>query len=31
LGGPRSYDGMILELPAFGDGRQHVTASDILK
>ena len=31
LGGPRSYDGMVHELPAFGDGRQHVTASDILK
>jgi adenosylcobinamide-phosphate synthase len=31
LGGPRSYDGEVHELPAFGDGRQDVTASDILK
>lgn len=31
LGGPRSYDGVIHELPAFGDGRQNITASDILK
>jgi adenosylcobinamide-phosphate synthase len=31
LGGARSYDGIIHELPAFGDGRSNLTASDILK
>ena len=31
LGGARSYDGIIHELPSFGDGRPDLTASDILK
>jgi len=31
LGGPRSYGGTVHELPTFGDGRQDVTSSDILK
>jgi adenosylcobinamide-phosphate synthase len=31
LGGPRSYDGIEHDLPAFGDGRSDLTASDILK
>jgi adenosylcobinamide-phosphate synthase len=31
LGGPRSYDGIIHDLPAFGDGRTELVASDILK
>ena len=31
LGGPRSYGGVVHELPAFGDGRQEVSASDILR
>jgi adenosylcobinamide-phosphate synthase len=31
LGGPRSYGGIVHDLPAFGDGRSDLTASDILK
>ncbi len=31
LGGPRSYDGKVHDLPSFGDGRVDLTASDILK
>ena len=31
LGGPRVYDGEQHDLPAFGDGRPDLTASDILK
>jgi len=30
LGGPRSYDGEVHDLPSFGDGRIDLTASDIL-
>lgn len=29
LGGPRSYDGQVHDLPAFGDGRNALTAADI--
>ena len=29
LGGPRSYDGNLLDLPAFGDGRTDLGPSDI--
>jgi adenosylcobinamide-phosphate synthase len=29
LGGPRSYDGKVVDLPAFGDGRTDVGAKDI--
>jgi len=31
LGGTRSYDGIVHELPDFGEGRQDISASDILK
>ena len=31
LGGPRSYDGEVHDLPTFGDGRSDLTALDILK
>ena len=31
LGGPRSYDGELHDLPSFGDGRSELTALDILK
>ncbi len=31
LGGPRSYDGEMHDLPAFGDGRGELDAADILK
>jgi adenosylcobinamide-phosphate synthase len=31
LGGPRSYDGEVHDLPSFGDGRSDLTALDILK
>lgn len=31
LGGPRSYDGEIVDLPAFGDGKRDLVASDILR
>ena len=29
LGGPRTYDGKIHDLPAFGDGRTDLSAKDI--
>jgi len=29
LGGPRSYDGELVDLPAFGDGRAELGAGDI--
>ncbi len=31
LGGPRSYDGELVDLPAFGDGRAGLGPSDILR
>jgi adenosylcobinamide-phosphate synthase len=31
LGGPRSYDGKVHDLPAFGDGRTDLGAKDILR
>lgn len=31
LGGPRSYDGEVHDLPAFGDGRPDLVAADILR
>lgn len=31
LGGPRSYEGEVHDLPAFGDGRDDLKAGDILK
>lgn len=31
LGGPRRYDGELVELPAFGDGKRKLVASDILR
>ncbi len=31
LGGPRTYDGELHDLPAFGDGRADLGGSDILK
>jgi adenosylcobinamide-phosphate synthase len=31
LGGPRSYDGIVHDLPAFGDGRGDLGVHDILK
>lgn len=31
LGGPRSYDGKVHDLPAFGDGRADLGARDILR
>ncbi|SMQ59418.1 adenosylcobinamide-phosphate synthase [Devosia lucknowensis] len=30
LGGPRSYDGELVDLPAFGDGRSGLGPSDIM-
>jgi adenosylcobinamide-phosphate synthase len=30
LGGPRSYEGAVVDLPTFGDGRSDLTASDIV-
>ncbi len=30
LGGPRSYEGEIIDLPAFGDGKAVLGPSDIL-
>lgn len=30
LGGPRSYEGELHDLPSFGDGRRELTALDIL-
>jgi adenosylcobinamide-phosphate synthase len=29
LGGPRSYDGEVVELPSFGDGRAELNAADV--
>ena len=29
LGGPRSYDGEVVDLPRFGDGRAQLNADDI--
>lgn len=29
LGGPRSYDGEVVDLPSFGDGRAELNADDI--
>ena len=31
LGGPRSYDGIIVDLPTFGSGKSRLVASDILR
>lgn len=31
LGGPRSYDGVMLALPAFGDGKRALETSDIVR
>jgi adenosylcobinamide-phosphate synthase len=31
LGGPRSYDGKIVDLPSFGDGKSTLVGSDILR
>ena len=31
LGGPRSYDGEVVDLPAFGDGKRDLVGSDILR
>ena len=31
LGGPRSYDGELVELPTFGDGKSALVGSDILR
>lgn len=31
LGGPRSYDGEVVDLPAFGTGERDLVASDILR
>lgn len=31
LGGPRSYDGELVELPQFGDGKSALVGSDILR
>ncbi|SEP85172.1 adenosylcobinamide-phosphate synthase [Devosia sp. YR412] len=31
LGGPRSYDGEVVELPSFGDGKSELVGSDILR
>ena len=30
LGGPRAYDGEVIDLPAFGKGKTELTASDIM-
>lgn len=31
LGGPRSYDGEVVDLPSFGDGKSALVGSDILR
>ena len=31
LGGPRSYDGEVVDLPSFGDGKSELVGSDILR
>lgn len=31
LGGPRSYDGVTVDLPSFGDGKSSLAGSDILR
>lgn len=31
LGGPRSYDGEVVDLPSFGDGKSALAGSDILR
>jgi adenosylcobinamide-phosphate synthase len=31
LGGPRSYDGDVVDLPSFGDGKSALVGSDILR
>lgn len=31
LGGPRSYDGELVDLPSFGDGKAGLVGSDILR
>lgn len=31
LGGPRSYDGELVDLPGFGDGKSELVGSDILR
>lgn len=31
LGGPRSYDGAVVDLPSFGDGKTALVGSDILR
>lgn len=31
LGGPRSYDGELVDLPSFGDGKSALAGSDILR
>lgn len=31
LGGPRAYDGELVDLPAFGDGKANLGPSDILR
>lgn len=31
LGGPRSYDGALVDLPAFGDGKADLGPSDIMR
>lgn len=31
LGGPRSYDGQLIDLPSFGDGKHALVGSDILR
>lgn len=31
LGGPRSYDGELVDLPSFGDGKSTLIGSDILR
>ena len=31
LGGPRSYDGEMVDLPSFGDGKSDLVGSDILR
>lgn len=31
LGGPRSYDGVLVDLPVFGEGKSRLVGSDILR
>ncbi|MGV3650147.1 MAG: cobalamin biosynthesis protein, partial [Devosia sp.] len=31
LGGPRQYDGTLIDLPRFGEGRSELLAADIYK